>query len=184
VADTHNPRAHRHRYRKAGTADRQRSGPVSGAPSAPPLSVLSAPALAASSLPKCLQQHGIAYDCFEKGSGIGGTWRFRNDNGLSACYRSLHINTSKRMMVLSDFPFKPRVSEYPTAHPGHPGVLQAYVDHHFAFDRTSPSIPPVTHVEATGDGRFQWILPGRGGYKGAAITLSSWPTAITGNPRR
>src|SRR5689334_11306291 len=47
---------------------------------------------------------GIAYDCFEKGSQIGGNWRFENDNGMSSAYRSLHINTSRRVMAFKTLP--------------------------------------------------------------------------------
>ena len=77
---------------------------------------------------KVFKQHGIPFDVIEKSSGVGGIWRFKNDNGMSTCYRSLHINTSKRMMVLSDFPFKDSVAEYPT----HEEILdyfEEYVDH-------------------------------------------------------
>ncbi len=28
---------------------------------------------------KVLREHGIAFDCFEKGSGVGGNWRYRNE---------------------------------------------------------------------------------------------------------
>lgn len=44
---------------------------------------------------KALGNHGIDYDCFEKGSDIGGLWKYNNDNGLSSAYKSLHMNTSK-----------------------------------------------------------------------------------------
>ncbi len=60
------------------------------------------------------KKHGITFDCFEKGSGIGGLWRFQNDNGTSSAYRSLHINTSKRMMEFSDYPFPDYMAEYPS----------------------------------------------------------------------
>ncbi|TXT22025.1 MAG: Flavin-containing monooxygenase [Planctomycetota bacterium] len=30
---------------------------------------------------KTLRERGIPYDCFEMGSGIGGMWRYDNDNG-------------------------------------------------------------------------------------------------------
>jgi len=36
-----------------------------------------------------LDARGIPFDCFEKGSHIGGNWRFENDNGMSSAYRSL-----------------------------------------------------------------------------------------------
>ena len=31
---------------------------------------------------KILTERGIPFDCFELGSGIGGNWRYLNDNGL------------------------------------------------------------------------------------------------------
>jgi dimethylaniline monooxygenase (N-oxide forming) len=34
-----------------------------------------------------LQERGIEFDCFEKGSGVGGNWRYGNDNGMSSAYR-------------------------------------------------------------------------------------------------
>jgi dimethylaniline monooxygenase (N-oxide forming) len=37
---------------------------------------------------KSLLEEGIEFDCYEKGSGIGGNWRYNNDNGLSSAYRS------------------------------------------------------------------------------------------------
>lgn len=77
---------------------------------------------------KVLHQHGIEVDCFERGSGIGGNWRFRNDNGMSAAYASLHINTSKQRMAYSDYPMP---DEYPD-YPHHRQILdyfEEYVDH-------------------------------------------------------
>src|SRR6202012_4551966 len=35
-----------------------------------------------------LQARGIDFDCFEKGSQVGGNWRYENDNGMSSAYRS------------------------------------------------------------------------------------------------
>jgi len=39
---------------------------------------------------KSLLEKGLAFDCFEKGSQIGGMWRYENDNGQSSAYASLH----------------------------------------------------------------------------------------------
>lgn len=52
---------------------------------------------------KVFKEEGILYDCYEKGSKIGGLWRYNNDNGHSAAYKSLHINTNKKVMAYSDF---------------------------------------------------------------------------------
>jgi len=51
-----------------------------------------------------LDARGIPFDCFEKGSMIGGNWRYENDNGMSSAYRSLHINTSRRVMAFKTVP--------------------------------------------------------------------------------
>jgi dimethylaniline monooxygenase (N-oxide forming) len=40
--------------------------------------------------------HEVA--CFEAGAAIGGSWRYGNDNGVSATYASLHTNVSRRNM--------------------------------------------------------------------------------------
>src|SRR3546814_10350783 len=40
-----------------------------------------------------LKARGIPFDCFEKGSEVGGNWRYMNDNGMSSAYWSLFINT-------------------------------------------------------------------------------------------
>ncbi len=77
---------------------------------------------------KALKEEGIDFDCFEKGSGIGGNWRYNNDNGLSSAYRSLHINTNREVMSYSDYPMP---SEY-AMFPHHTEILQYfenYVDH-------------------------------------------------------
>lgn len=59
---------------------------------------------------KSLKERGVAFDCFEIGSDIGGMWRYENDNGLSSAYRSLHIDTSRDNLGYSDFPIP---STYP-----------------------------------------------------------------------
>jgi dimethylaniline monooxygenase (N-oxide forming) len=80
---------------------------------------------------KILHERGIPYDCFEKGSGVGGMWRYNNDNGMSSAYRSLHINTSRDVMQYSDFRMP---DDYPPF-PDHSLILryfENYVDH-FGF---------------------------------------------------
>src|SRR4051794_38355670 len=53
---------------------------------------------------KVFAERGIPFDCFEKSDEVGGNWAFGNRNGMSAAYRSLHINTSRERMEYSDFP--------------------------------------------------------------------------------
>jgi len=42
---------------------------------------------------KALRDRGIPFDCCKKSDCIGGNWVFGNKNGLSAAYRTLHINS-------------------------------------------------------------------------------------------
>src|SRR5215475_11790901 len=60
-----------------------------------------------------LDARGIPFDCFEKGSQIGGNWRYENDNGMSSAYRSLHINTSRRVMAFKSLPMPEDYPDYP-----------------------------------------------------------------------
>ena len=77
---------------------------------------------------KTLKQNKISFDCFEKGSQIGGNWRFNNDNGMSSAYRSLHINTNRMIMAYSDFPMPESYPMFP--HHSHIiNYFDAYVNH-------------------------------------------------------
>ncbi len=76
---------------------------------------------------KRLAETGIDLDCFEIGSDIGGNWRYDNDNGRSAAYDSLTIDSSKDRMKFHDYPMP---EEYPNF-PNHSQILsyfESYVD--------------------------------------------------------
>jgi dimethylaniline monooxygenase (N-oxide forming) len=60
-----------------------------------------------------LDARGIPFDCFEKGSQVGGNWRYENDNGMSSAYRTLHINTSRRVMAFKTLPMPDHFPDYP-----------------------------------------------------------------------
>jgi hypothetical protein len=75
-----------------------------------------------------LNARGIAFDCFEKGSAVGGNWRFENDNGMSSAYRSLHINTSRRVMAFKTLPMPDHYPDYPD-HFQMAAYFDEYVDH-------------------------------------------------------
>jgi hypothetical protein len=62
---------------------------------------------------KALLDAGVPFQCFEKGDRVGGNWVFRNKNGLSSSYRSLHINTSRERMQFRDFPMPKDYPDYP-----------------------------------------------------------------------
>ncbi len=77
---------------------------------------------------KALVEAGVPTVCFEKGDRVGGNWVFRNSNGMSASYRSLHINTSRERMEYSDFPMPKHYPDFP--HHSHIAeYFESYVDH-------------------------------------------------------
>ena len=75
-----------------------------------------------------LKARGIPFDCFEKGSAVGGNWRYDNDNGMSSAYRSLHINTSRNLMSYRTFPMPADYPDYPH-HTQIARYFDDYVDH-------------------------------------------------------
>ncbi|HEX6665230.1 MAG TPA: NAD(P)-binding domain-containing protein [Solirubrobacterales bacterium] len=75
-----------------------------------------------------LGARGVEYDCFEKGSFIGGNWRYENDNGMSSAYRSLHINTSRRVMAFKTLPMPDHFPDYPD-HFQMAAYFDEYADH-------------------------------------------------------
>jgi dimethylaniline monooxygenase (N-oxide forming) len=97
-----------------------------------------------------LNSRGIEFDCFEVGSDVGGNWRYMNDNGMSAAYRSLHINTSRRTMAYAAYPMPEELPDYPN----HFQIAQYFDDYvdHFGFRDRIRFHTEVTHVERSGDG--------------------------------
>lgn len=96
---------------------------------------------------RTLLERQIPFDCFEKGSGIGGMWRYNNDNGMSAAYRSLHINSSRRLMAFSGYPMPASYPDFPH----HSHILEYYenfVDHfglrkHIQFNTSVRDVQPL-----------------------------------------
>jgi dimethylaniline monooxygenase (N-oxide forming) len=83
---------------------------------------------------KALHDRGIPFDCFEKSDRVGGNWVFKNRNGMSSAYRSLHVISSRRRMQYADFPMPEHYPEFPH-HSLVAAYLDAYVDH-FDLRRT------------------------------------------------
>lgn len=77
---------------------------------------------------KALQDRGISFDILEMSDVVGGNWAYGNSNGHSACYESLHIDTSKHRMAFADFPIPDHLPDFPH----HSEIFQYfndYVDH-------------------------------------------------------
>lgn len=76
---------------------------------------------------KALKEKGLAVEIFEKGSDIGGMWRYQNDTGQGSCYASLHIDTSRPNLGYSDFPLDPDLPDFPS-HAQFLSHLERYAD--------------------------------------------------------
>jgi hypothetical protein len=103
-----------------------------------------------------LHARGIPYDCFEVGSEIGGNWRYLNDNQMSSAYRSLHINTSRKVMEYASYPMPEDLPDYPH-HTQIAAYFDSYVDH-FGFRETITFRTEVTRVEPADPG---WMVTTR-----------------------
>ena len=68
------------------------------------------------------------------GSAVGGLWWYGNDNGLSAIYKSLQINTSRDMTSFADFPMPADYPDFPR-HEQIRDYLEHYVDRFGFRDR-------------------------------------------------
>jgi len=102
---------------------------------------------------KRLKDHGIPYDCFEISDDIGANGYYGNPNGMSSCYKSLHIDTSKWRLAFEDFPIP---DDYP-GFPHHSQILQyfhAYVNH-FGLRETITFNTGVERAERREDGQWE-----------------------------
>jgi dimethylaniline monooxygenase (N-oxide forming) len=100
-----------------------------------------------------LGARGIDFDCFEKGSEVGGNWRYNNDNGMSSAYRSLFINTSRRMMQYATYPMPDDYPDYPH-HAQIAAYFDSYVDH-FGLRERIRFNTEVERAEPAEDGRWE-----------------------------
>jgi cation diffusion facilitator CzcD-associated flavoprotein CzcO len=74
---------------------------------------------------KALGDRELPHTCFEASDDVGGNWYFRNPNGRSSAYRSLHIDTSKSSISFKDFPMDERYPDFPHHSEIH-GFLREY----------------------------------------------------------
>jgi len=113
-----------------------------------------------------LAEAGIDFDCFEIGSGVGGNWRYGNDNGVSSAYRSLHVNTSREATEYAAYPMPASYPDYPS-HWQVADYFDSFVDH-FGLREQITFRTEVTKVEPSA---------GRGG--GYDVTTRSRDDART-----
>lgn len=110
---------------------------------------------------KALADRGIPFDCFEASDEIGGNWCFRNRNGMSAAYESLHINTHAELMQYADYPMPTDTPDYPSH-----SVIKAYFDDyvdHFDLRRLISFETRISRAHKRDDGLWEITAEGRHG---------------------
>ncbi|MGV9664848.1 flavin-containing monooxygenase [Nocardia niigatensis] len=105
---------------------------------------------------KVLAERGIDVDCYELSDRVGGNWVWGNSNGVSAAYRSLHINTSRQRMEFSDFPMPAHLPDF-ARHDQIADYFDSYV-RHFGFGDRIRFRTGVDHVRPRPDGTFEVTL--------------------------
>ena len=105
---------------------------------------------------KRLKDAGVPFDCFEMSDDVGGNWYFNNPNGLSACYESLHIDTSKWRLAFEDFPVPADWPDFPH-HAQLLTYFRDYVDH-FGLRPTITFNTAVTHAARNAQGLWEVTL--------------------------
>ncbi len=127
---------------------------------------------------QALHARGIEFDCFEKGSEVGGNWRYGNDNGVSSAYRSLFINTSRRAMEYAGYAMPADYPDYP-----HHTQIAAYFDdyvEHFGLRELITFRTEVTAVEQHADGG--WAVTTRPvGRDGGEETTARYEAVMVAN---
>jgi dimethylaniline monooxygenase (N-oxide forming) len=105
---------------------------------------------------KALGERGIAAECLERGSGVGGLWRYENDNGLSSAYASLRTNVSRLRMQYPGFPMPAAVGDFPH-HTDMAAYLDAYADAFGLRERIRFGVT-VERLEPAADGGWRVAL--------------------------
>ncbi len=137
---------------------------------------------------KALSDRGIPFDCFEAGDEVGGNWVYRNRNGMSSAYASLHINTDSELMSYADYPMPPGTPDYPSHK-----VIKAYFDDYIDHFGLRQKIRFNTRVEAAerqpGGGYQVRTSDGNSGFYDALIVANGhhwdplWPEPYPGQDR-
>lgn len=132
---------------------------------------------------KRLKDHKIPYDCFEASDEIGGVWYFNNPNNESACYQSLHIDTSKWRLAFEDYPVPADWPDFPHHAQLHQ-YFKDYVDH-FGVRETITFNTRVTKAERTPAGLWEVTLSSGETRTYDALIVANghhWDTSIPGYP--
>ncbi|MEV0230807.1 NAD(P)-binding domain-containing protein [Nonomuraea sp. NPDC050786] len=111
---------------------------------------------------KALDDAGVAWECFERRSAVGGLWSQNPELEDGPAYWALHVNSSAAFMAMSSLPIPPDFPEFPSREQiGH--YLAHYADH-FSL---SPRVRLDTEVtRVTQEPSGGWIVETSGGGRG------------------
>ena len=101
---------------------------------------------------KRMKEFGIPFDCYEASDEVGGNWYYKNPNGMSACYQSLHIDTSKWRLAFEDFPVSADLPDFPH----HSELFQYFKDYVEHFGLRESIIFNTSVVAAERDANGLW----------------------------
>jgi cation diffusion facilitator CzcD-associated flavoprotein CzcO len=134
---------------------------------------------------QALRRQGIAVECFERGSEVGGLWRYDNDNGLSGAYASLRTNVSRLRMAYPSLAMPQSYGDFP-----HHGEMAAYLGAYTDAHGLRSSIrfrTTVERLEPAADGRW-WITLDDGARRSfdAAVVATGlfWSPRLAHHPGR
>jgi dimethylaniline monooxygenase (N-oxide forming) len=139
---------------------------------------------------KALKEKNIPFDCYEKGSKIGGVWRFNNYNGLSAAYRTLHINTNRVVMAYSDYPMPDDFPMFPH-HSNIVTYFEAYAAHfgvipHIQFSTSVIKVEPIesggftVHLDNKTTREYSDVMVANGHHWNPRYPSPAFPGTFTG----
>jgi thioredoxin reductase len=120
---------------------------------------------------KVLKDHGIPFDCYEASDRVGGVWAYENPNGMSSAYKSLHINTSKKVMQYSDYPMPDHYPNFP-----HHSQIAEYFNNYIDHFGVRPHIrfkTKVTAVEPLESGGWEITLHDNSTYRYRAMLVAN-----------
>ena len=132
---------------------------------------------------KALREHEVAVDCFERGSDVGGLWRYDNDNGLSAAYASLRTNASRPRMQYPSFPMPEWCGDFP-----HHSDMAAYLDGYaeaFGLRALIRFRTTVERLEPAEDRRWRITLDDGSMRRYGAVVVAtgvSWSARLLADP--
>ena len=128
---------------------------MSAAPPTPRVCVIGAGSSGIAAI-KVLAERGLDVEAYELSDRVGGNWVWGNSNGVSAAYRSLHINTSRERMRFSDFPMSDHLPDFAR----HDQIADYFADYveHFGFGDRIRFRTGVEHVAPLPEGGFEVTL--------------------------